>query len=419
MFAKQPLTLTLSPKGRGNWLCAVILLLMAQHLPAQEFLDSLGEKTRFESEAWGIRADVSFMADATVFAAEQLAQGMLFEDDDVFFAPRLISFLNVHLGDRVSLHGQMRVDRGFDPGSAPGGQARLDEYYLQARLWRQDEVNVRLGKFATAFGSWAKRSLSWDNPLITAPMAYEDMLPMTDGSTPGGLAGFAARRDMADSKPTWLPILWGPSYATGVSLFGRVDVFEYAFEVKNAGISSRPQVWDGVQDGFQTNPTFTGRLGLRPAPEWTLGTSFSHGPYMQDSAALSLPVGTSVNDYTQTTWGVDAGYTHGKWQIWSEIIAARFEVPRVGDVEVLSGFVEAKYKLTPSLWAATRWNQAAFSDVPGLTTEWDRNAWRMDLALGYRLTEHVQLKLQYSFGDKRGPDQEGNHLGAMQVTVRF
>jgi hypothetical protein len=43
----------------------------------------------------------------------------------------------------------------------------------------------------------------------------------------------------------------------------------------------------------------------------------------------------------------------------------------------------------------------------------------MDLALGYRLTEHVQVKLQYSFGDKRGSDAEGNHLGAMQVTVRF
>jgi hypothetical protein len=223
MFAMPPLTLTLSPKGRGNGLCAVIMLLATLNLSAQEFLDSLGEKMRFESEAWGIRADVSFMADATVFAAEQPAQGLLFEDDDVFFAPRLISFLNVHLGERVSLHGQVRLDRGFDPGSAPDGQTRLDEYYLQARLWRQDEVNVRLGKFATAFGSWAKRSLSWDNPLITAPMAYEDMLPMTDVSAPGGLAGFAARRDMADSKPTWVPILWGPSYATGVSLFGRVQ----------------------------------------------------------------------------------------------------------------------------------------------------------------------------------------------------
>ncbi len=396
-----------------------LILGIAPHARAQAVLDTVDEKMSFQSEALGLRADLSIMADATVYAAEQPAQGLLYGDDNVFFAPRLVTFLDVSVGSRVLLHGQMRVDRGFDPGSAPDGQVRLDEYYLQLRLASQDEVNLRLGKFATAFGSWPKRNLSWDNPLITAPMAYEDMLPMTDSFAPGGLAGFAARRDMPDNKQDWVPIVWGPSYATGISLFGRVDVFEYAFEVKNAGIASRPQAWDGVQDGFRTNPTFTGRVGLRPSPEWTLGTSFSHGPYMQDFAARTLPVGTGVNDFTQTTWGIDAGYAHRKWQLWSELIAARFEVPRVGNVDVLSGFVEAKYKITPQLWAATRWNQAFFSDVPGLTTEWDRNAWRLDLALGYRFTEHVQVKLQYSVGDKRGSDQEGNHLGAMQVTVRF
>lgn len=400
-------------------LLSLIILSLATHASAQAFLDSVGEKMHFESEALGIRADVSFMADATVFAAERQAQGLLFEDDQVFFAPRLITFLDVELGERVTLHGQMRVDRGFDPGSAPDGQVRLDEYYLQARLWRQNEVNMRIGKFATAFGRWAKRSLSWDNPLITAPMAYEDMLPISGALAPGGLGGFSTWRNQPDNRTGWMPLVWGPSYATGLSVFGSVDMFDYALEVKNAGISSRPQDWDGVQDGFHTNPTFTGRVGLRPSPEWTLGTSFSHGPYMQRIATRTLPLGTSVNDFTQTTWGLDGGYAHGKWQFWSELIAARFEVPRVGAVEVLSGFVEAKYKLSPSLWAAMRWNQAVFGDVSGLTTEWDRNAWRADLALGYRFTEHVQLKLQYSVGDKRGNDAEGNHLGAMQVTVRF
>lgn len=392
---------------------------LASSLAAQSIFETLDEVTRFDSEELGIHADLSFMADATVFAAEQPAQGLLSTDDRVFFAPRLMTFLDVQLGQRITLHGQMRVDRGFDPGAARGGQVRLDEYYLQARLGRQDELNVRLGKFATAFGAWSKRSLSWDNPLITAPMAYEDMLPVSDVLVPGGLAGFAARRDMPDNKAEWLPILWGPSYATGVSLFGRVDMLEYAFEMKNASISSNPRSWDGVQDGFHTNPTFTGRVGLRPAPEWSLGTSFSHGPYLRDSAAAFLPAGTSVNDFTQTTWGLDAGYAHGKWQIWGELIAARFDVPRAGDVDVLSGFLEAKYKLTPGLWAAFRWNQAVFSDVPGLTTEWDRDAWRADLAVGYRVTEHVQVKLQYSVGDKRGNDAEGDHLGAMQVIMRF
>lgn len=400
--------------------CITCLMLgLAPQAMAQAFLDTVDEKMSFQSEALGLRADLSMMADATVYAAEQPAQGLLYGDDNVFFAPRLITFLDIQAGSRVLLHGQMRVDRGFDPGSASGGQVRLDEYFLQLRLGKQDEVNLRLGKFATAFGSWPKRNLSWDNPLITAPMAYEDMLPMTDGFAPGGLAGFAARRDMPDDKRNWVPIVWGPSYASGVSLFGRVDVFEYAFEIKNAGIASRPQAWDGVQDGFRTDPTITGRVGLRPSPEWTLGTSFSRGPYMTDIASRTLPAGTSVSDFTQTTWGIDAGYAHRKWQIWSELIAARFEVPRVGDVDVLSGYVEAKYKITSQLWAAARWNQSFFSDVPGLTTEWDRNAWRADLALGYRFTEHVQVKLQYSVGDKRGNDQEGNHLGAMQVTVKF
>lgn len=397
----------------------IALFCVAAPACGQSLPDSLDALTRFDIDSAGIHADLSFMADATAFAVERPAQGLLSADDRVFFSPRLLSFLDVQVGDRVLLHGQMRVDRGFDPGAAAAGQVRLDEYYLQARLWKHDEANLRIGKFAAAFGSWAKRNLSWDNPLITAPMAYEDVLPITDGFAPAGLAGFAARRDAPDNKSGWVPIIWGPSYATGASIFGRVGMLEYAFEAKNASLSSNPQSWDGVQDGFHTNPTVTGRIGLRPAPEWAFGTSFSHGPYMRAGASGSLPAGTSVNDFTQTTWGVDAGYTHHKWQIWSELIAARFEVPRVGAVEVLSGFVEAKYKLSPSLWAAMRWNQAAFGDVPGLTTEWDRNAWRADLALGYRLTEHVQLKLQYSVGDKRGNDVEGNHLGAMQVTVRF
>jgi len=216
-----------------------------------------------------------------------------------------------------------------------------------------------------------------------------------------------------------LPILWGPAYTTGLSVSDRIDWVEYAFEVKNASISSSPEVWDAAQVGFPTNPTFTGRVGLRPAPEWSLGTSVSHGTYLQDSTASLLPVGSSVNDFTQTTWGIDAGYEHGRWQIWSELIGTRFEVPWVGALEAVSGFVEAKYKITADLWTAFRWNQAAFGDVPGLDISWDRNGWRSDIAFGWRVSENIQTKLQYSLGDKSGREPEGNHLGAMQVIMKF
>ena len=397
----------------------VLLLSGTTALRGGGFFDTLDEKTRFDSDALGLHADLSFMTDATLFVPELPAQGLLTSDDQVFFVPRLITFFDVQMGDRLTLHTQMRADRGFDPGAAPDGEVRLDEYYLQARILKDDDLNVRVGKFGTAFGSWAKRSLSWNNPFVTAPMAYEDVLTVSDQRIPLSVNQFVHRRDVSDTKNLWLPILWGPSYATGLSVSDRIDWVEYALEVKNASISSSPEVWDAAQVGFPTNPTVTGRVGLHPAPEWSLGTSVSHGAYLQANTASSLPIGSSVNNFTQTTWGIDAGYEHGRWQIWSELIGTRFEVPRVGALEAVSGFIEAKYKLTADLWTAFRWNQAAFGDVPGLDISWDRNGWRSDIALGWRLSENIQAKLQYSLGDKSGQEPEGNHLGALQLVMKF
>ena len=397
----------------------VLLLSGTTALRGGGFFDTVDEKTRFDSDALGLHADLSFMTDATLYVPELPAQGLLTSDDQVFFVPRLMVFFDAQMGDRLTLHTQMRADRGFDPGAAPDGEVRLDEYYLQARILKDDDLNVRVGKFGTAFGSWAKRSLSWNNPFVTAPMAYEDVLTVSDQRIPLSVNQFVHRRDVSDKKNLWLPILWGPSYATGLSVSDRIDWVEYALEVKNASISSSTEVWDAAQVGFPTNPTVTGRVGLHPAPEWSLGTSVSHGAYLQANTASSLPIGSSVNNFTQTTWGIDAGYEHGRWQIWSELIGTRFEVPRVGALEAVSGFIEAKYKLTADLWTAFRWNQAAFGDVPGLDLSWDRNGWRSDIALGWRLSENIQAKLQYSLGDKSGQEPEGNHLGALQLVMKF
>jgi hypothetical protein len=39
--------------------------------------------------------------------------------------------------------------------------------------------------------------------------------------------------------------------------------------------------------------------------------------------------------------------------------------------------------------------------------------------MGFQLSRHTQLKLQYSVGDKAGNDPEGDHLLAAEVTVKF
>lgn len=383
-----------------------------QHSPAQSFLDALDEALSVSNANQTLRADLSFLGDFEVYVPSKPEPGLLFSHDDTFVNPRLGVFLDIEATKYVQLHAQMRVDRGFDPGSVPGGDVRLDEYYLRLSPLGDDRLNIQAGKFATVFGNWTPRHLSWDNPFVNAPLPYEDVLAMSDRSVPPSPAAMLNRRNIADKKADWVPLLWGPSYASGLSISGRLDWFDYAMEIKNASISSRPDAWDLTQRNFD-HPTFTTRLGARPSPEWSFGTSFSHGSYLLDEANRSAD---------QTTFGLDAGYQHHHWQLWGEVMYSNFEVPNVGDAECVFYYLEAKYKITAQLFAALRWNQSFFGDVPdglGGSSAWDRDAWRVDLALGWRFSRHVQAKLQYSVGDKNGADVEGDHLLATQLTVRF
>ena len=397
--------------------CALTLLALRLPASAQEFLESLDNALTLSSTDASLRADLSGLLDLEAYAPETPVLGLLNTDDALFFNPRLTLMLDVQAGAHWRAHAQLRTDRGFDPGFAPDGQTRLDEYFLEWKPLESDALHVRVGKFATAFGAWNQRRLSWENPFITAPAAYGDMLPVTDSAV-APLAGFLGRRGKPDNPQTWLPIIWGPSYATGVSVFGRLAQIDYVFEVKNASLSSRPNAWDATQNGWQST-TYTGRLGWRPAPEWNFGTSFSHGPYLLPESQSSLPIDTSWRDFDQTTFGLDASYAHDRWLIWAELMNSRFEVPNVGAVRVLSGFIEAKYKLNAQWWLASRWNQSWFGDIPTTSRAWDNDGWRLDLALGHRFSRNVQAKLQYSLAEHSGNDQEGNHLLAAQITVKF
>ncbi len=98
----------------------------------------------------------------------------------------------------------------------------LDQGVAEDRLWRSDgtesgTASIALGelaaafgrdpldgpmrftvtKFGTAYGQWARRYLEWDNPMVTAPLAYEWVTTAGDGQTAPTVAppvaGFLAR----------------------------------------------------------------------------------------------------------------------------------------------------------------------------------------------------------------------------------
>lgn len=398
-----------------------LAIAVASSATAQEaWLQRLDDTLGYRSPNGFFRSELSGLVDIEGYFIDQRPPGLLFGNADMF-NPRLSLFLDTHLGTQFYSLVQFRADRGFDPRAVPEGDARFDEYLLRWTPWAGGQLNLQVGKFATVFGKWVQRHDSWQNPFITAPLAYENVTTITDQAAPGTRAGFLGRRNVADQKATWLPVVWGPAYTSGASAFGQLGEFDYAVEFKNASISSRPTAWDAQDLGWE-NPTVSARLGHTPNAAWNYGVSASHGAYLLPAAGATVPAGYGLNSYNQTTLGADLSWSHHGWQVWGEAMVARFQVPNVGNADTFTYFVEAKYKFTPNLFTAVRWNQQLFDTVPdgaGGTEHWDRNIFRVDTALGYRFTRHLQGKVQYSYAHENGPVQQGEQLLAAQLTIKF
>ena len=402
---------------RAARLVLVLCALCASNLHAQEFLDTVGDALSFRAFDNNLRARLSGTLDLEYYAFEKPAPGLIYTNSNDLFNPRLSLFLDVQAGPQLYFFAQARLDRGFDPEDG-GAEVRLDEYALRVTPWEDGRLSIQVGKFAAVTGNWNPRHLSWDNPFITAPLVYENVTILEDRTVLS--ASYFRGGELRDEKEEYLPIIWGPSYASGASVAGRLGKFEYAAEIKNANLSSRPESWNVTEIGFE-HPTFNGRVGLRPNEMWNIGFSASKGPYFRPEAEAGLPPGTDIGDYDQLVLAQDVSFAWRHLQIWAEFYQTRFELPRIGHADSFSYYIEAKYKFTPQLFGALRWNQQFFGEIRGYYDEpfpWWHDISRADTALIYRLTEHTQVKVQYNLQYEENRSRFG-HTFATQLTVRF
>ena len=365
-----------------------------------------------------LRMRLSGTLDLEAYHFDQPAPGLIDSKIDNLFNPRLTLFLDAQYGSQIYFFAQSRLDRGFDP-SDHGGQVRLDEYALRITPWEDGRFNFQIGKFATVIGNWVPRHLSWVNPFVDAPLVYQNVTAVSDKSAPVSSLDFVNRFD--HGKYEFSPVIWGPSYATGASVSGRVGEFDYAAEIKNAALASRPESWNVGDNGFG-DPAFDGRIGFRPNQVWTFGLSAAEGAYFRPEAQRTLPNGRDIDDYREFVLGQDVSFALHHLQVWAEFYEARFEVPRVGDADTFAYYLEAKYKFTPQLFGALRWNQQIFSKIdsaPDGNIRWSQNLVKLDVAAGYRFTSHTQLKMQYSFQQETTGSGDDNHIFAAQFTIRF
>jgi hypothetical protein len=415
------------PFGLG---AALLGLALVPAAPAQDdLLDRIDQGLTLGAWHDALRLRLSGTFDLEGYDLRQPAPGLIFTEGNDIINPRLSLFLDAQLGPYLYAFVEARADNGFDPGEA-SAVARLDEYALRFTPWADGRFNLQVGKFATVVGNWTYRHASWDNPMITAPLAYEDLTGIWDTFAAHSAAevltwaGLLPRPNQGGAlldEYRSLPIIWGPSYASGASVFGAVGGFDYAFEVKNTSLSSRPDTWQPTDTQWQ-HPTFSGRLGYRPDEMWSFGFSASAGTYLQPLAAPTLSPGLGFDQYLEIVLGQDVSFAWHRVQIWAEVYEARFEIPGVGNAETDSYYVEAKYKFTPQFFGAVRWNQQLFGTLPDPATgpsRWGRDVERIDIGPGYRLTPHTQVKVQYSLEHQTADTENWGDLIAIQFTLRF
>ncbi|HEY1791795.1 MAG TPA: hypothetical protein VGG34_02680 [Opitutaceae bacterium] len=403
---------------------------LARPLAAQvDPVDAVDQALSFGSADGTLRARVSGTVDLEGYYLTLPESGLVFDESRAFLNPRLSLFLDAQLGPQVYVFAQVRADDGFDPDE-PGPKVRPDEYALRYTPLGDGRLNFQVGKFATVVGNWTLRHLSWDNPFVTAPLPYENLTGIWDTDAAPNVfalmawAGMSPRPVVAGAfldQYRNVPVIWGPSYASGASVFGMYGDIQYAFEVKNASLSSRPEEWQPTDRQWQ-DPTYSGRIGYVPNEMWNFGVSASAGSYLRQDAVPTLAPGTSLDNYMEIVLAQDASFAWHHVQVWAEAFETRFEIPEVGDADTFAYYVEAKYQFAPQFFGALRWNQQYFSslEVPGIgETPWSRDVSRVDLAAGYRPTPHTQVKLQYSLEKQAADIGAWSQLVAVQLTLRF
>ena len=385
-------------------------------------VDRFREFRTIESPDGGFRLGTDFWLTQDFMVFDRPTPPLVQTGQYQTYWPQLNGLLSMELGEHLSFVALGQAYRGFDPNDV-SVSANLSEYFVVLQPLDTRALVIKGGTFATCYGQWVNRHFSFQNPLINAPMMYEAMTGVSDGA--GGVsatpsrAAFLNRRNLDQNVPAWLPVVWGPSYTSGGQIGGSAGMFDYAVEVKNAGLASRPSDWQFWQKDF-SNPTVTGRVGVRPDAAWEVGVSGSGGSYLTANPRATGSL--DAWDATQTVIGGDLSWAHGPLQVWAEAAWSQWRVPNLEPADAWTYFVESKWKFSPGLWLAGRWNQQLYGDygaVGGGTTSWGDDTWRIDACIGLKLDRLMQFKLQYSHMDQEGYSQQSPDLFAIQLVMEF
>ncbi|MGA2869931.1 MAG: hypothetical protein ABSF34_12335, partial [Verrucomicrobiota bacterium] len=290
----------------------------------------------------------------------------------------------------------------------PGLQLDLDETYLDfqdlSQLWgHANQLNFRAGRLDIPFGEEYMNRFAIDNPLIS--------------------------HSISD--------VWGVS--PGVEAYGSLGKFSYVAAVQNGGASDAD-----IGDG---DKAVTGRIGYDWNPHWHFSVSAMRTGNLKvdsdDTSALWFG-----NDPLHSLGSPATTHFHAnlaevdvtaRWR--SGHISADGGYARYGEddptkdegSDIFYYSVEGVQNLRGKFFVATRFSQMLAADggfsivgygnsndyyLDTLTTE----LWRLSLGLGYRFSDQLVLKAEYSFERGRetgGAARAGEDFLGMEADFKF
>ncbi len=162
-----------------------------------------------------------------------------------------------------------------------------------------------------------------------------------------------------------------------------------------------------------SHPAVSARFGYRPDAAWAFGLSASRGPWLKDDLS-----GVDRDDLIQSSLGLDARWAHHCLILSGEAVLTEFETPAAGDLRAASWYLQARWKVSPGFWLATRIGQTIANETDG-DLAWQPDIFRAEIGTGWRITPNLLLKAGYTLTTVHDDGTGYNHLLGTGIGWQF
>lgn len=330
-------------------------------------------------------------------------------------------FIDTFIGERLYSLLELRGDRD-EPPSDGRLSGRIAQAYLRYTPSSSLDFNIQAGKFVTPFGQYPTRHQTPEDPLIFAPLPYTYRSTICPLIPPGTNDAFISWKDTPFFRRITLPPIWEAPYQMGAMIFGSEGPVDYRLAVMTSGAASIPDEWS-TSPGEPAGPSWVAHAGLRLTPWLKVGANYQDGTWLLEKTENALPSGSGIDDYRQRILGLEAEFAHGHLVVRGEVFFDGWNVPRVRDeARDVSWYIEGKYSFHPRVYAAARFGMITFNkmqDSTGARVRWDYPASQWDIGLGFRVTEHVLLRVGYQWNHVSKGSAPDDDLWAIRLSVTF